>query len=148
MTLDAPKLTGTLGCLGKDLEEMLVAQGLYADEAHAMVQTWSDSWFEEGSRLIYIVPSHFVNTILPLSICPAPTEAVRAFVGRLELITPATEDAIQTAFESGDDATLRKYGRFLEPILIEMMQNTSDEAREKILSAYLSKSYALNPTKN
>jgi hypothetical protein len=116
---------------------MLVARGLYEDEARAMVQTWSDSWFEEGSRLIYIVPSHFVNTILPLSIHPAPTQTVRVFVGRFELITPATEKAIQTAFESGDDVTLRKYGRFLEPILMQMMQKTSDEEREKTLSAYL-----------
>jgi hypothetical protein len=136
--LDPPKLTGTLDALDKDLEAMLVAQGLYADEAQAMVQTWNDSWFEEGSRLIYIVPSQFVNTILPLSIHPAPTQTVRVFVGRFELITPATEKAIQTAFESGDDVTLRKYGRFLEPILMEMMQKTSDKERKKTLSAYLS----------
>jgi hypothetical protein len=107
-TLDAPNPAGTLDSLEKDLEAMLVAQGLYADEARAMVQTWSDSWFEEGSRLIYIVPSQFVNTMLPLSIQPAPTKTVRVFVGRFELITPATEKAIQTAFESGDDVTLKK----------------------------------------
>jgi hypothetical protein len=137
ITLDAPKLTGTLNSLEKDLEEMLVARGLYADEARAMVQTWSDSWFEEGSRVIYIVPSQFINTILPLSIRPAPTQTVRVFVGRYELITPATEKAIQTAFESDDKVTLKRYGRFLEPILREMMQNTSDKEREKTLSAYL-----------
>jgi hypothetical protein len=148
MTLDAPELTGSLDSLKKDLEEMLVARGLYADEARAMVQTWSDSWFEEGSRLIYIVPSEFVNTILPLSIHPAPTQTVRVFVGRFELITPATEKAIQTAFESSDSVTLKKYGRFLEPILMEMMQKTSDEERKKTLSTYLSKGYALNPTEN
>jgi hypothetical protein len=63
---------------------------------------------------------------------------VRVFVGRFELITPATEKAIQTAFESGDDVKLRKYGRFLEPILMEMMQKTSDKESKKTLSAYLS----------
>jgi hypothetical protein len=136
--LDASKLTGTLDSLEKDLQEMLVAQGLYADEAQAMIQTWSDSWFEEGSRLIYIVPSQFVNKILPLSIHPAPTQIVRVFVGRFELISPATEKAVQTAFELRDDVTLRKYGRFLEPILMEMMQQTSDKDRKKTLTAYLS----------
>ncbi len=35
---------------------MLIAQGLYQDEAQAMLETWRDSWFEEGSRLLYIVP--------------------------------------------------------------------------------------------
>jgi hypothetical protein len=137
MTLDAPQLTDTLDSLEKDLEEILVSQGLYADEARAMVQTWSDSWFEEGSRLIYIVPSQFVNTILPLSIHPAPAKTVRVFVGRYELITPATEKAIQTAFESNDNVTLRKYGRFLQPILTEMMQETADKERKKTLTTYL-----------
>jgi hypothetical protein len=136
--LDASKLTGTLDSLEKGLQEMLVAQGLYADEAQAMIRTWSDSWFEEGSRLIYFVPSQFVNTILPLSIHPAPTQIVRVFVGRFELITPATEKVVQTAFELRDDVTLRKYGRFLEPILTEMMQQTSDKDWKKTLSAYLS----------
>ena len=57
--LDPPELTGTIGDLGRELEGMLVAQGLYQDEAHAMVETWRGSWFEEGSRLLYIVPTAF-----------------------------------------------------------------------------------------
>ena len=141
-TLDPPELNCTLDSLDKDLENMLVAQGLYSEEARAMVQTWRDSWFEEGSRLIYIVPAHFVDTILPLSIRPAPSQSVRVFVGRLELITPATEKAIETAFETGDHATLRKYGRFLEPILTEMMRNASDKDRRRTLSTYLSSAYS------
>jgi hypothetical protein len=123
VVLDSPELTGTIGSLNKDLEGMLVAQGLYLDEAQAMVRTWSDSWFEEGSRLIYIVPSQFVDTILPLSIRPAPAQTVRVFVGRLELVTPATEKAVETAFESHDNVTLARYGRFLDPIVAEMMRS-------------------------
>jgi hypothetical protein len=120
-----PELTGTPDSLNRDLVDMLVAQRLYLDEAQAMVRTWSDSWFEEGSRLIYIVPAQYVNTILPLSIRPAPAQTVRVFVGRLELVTPATERAVETAFESGDELTLAKYGRFLNPIVAEMMRDPS-----------------------
>ena len=141
VVLDPPKLTGTLDSLNNQLEDMLVAHGLYADEARAMVQTWRDSWFEEGSRLIYIVPAEFVNKILPLSIHPVPAQTVRVFVGRLELVTPATEQAVQTAFESHDELTLRKYGRFLQPILTEMMQKASDKDRRKTLSAYFDSAY-------
>lgn len=115
--LDPPELTGSVDALCSDLEGLLVAQGLYPDEAHAMVNTWRDSWFEEGSRLIYIVPRGFVDKILPLTIGPAPGQIVRVFVGRLELITPATAKAVKTAVASNDEATLRKYARFLEPIL-------------------------------
>ncbi len=68
--LDPPELTGTIDDLGTDLEGMLVAQGLCQDEAHAMVEAWRDSWFEEGSRLLHIVPAAFVDGVLPLSINP------------------------------------------------------------------------------
>ena len=43
--------------LRNDLEAALIAQGLFPKEAQAMVATWNDSWFEEGSRLIYILPT-------------------------------------------------------------------------------------------
>ncbi|MGA8436726.1 MAG: hypothetical protein WB762_08510 [Candidatus Sulfotelmatobacter sp.] len=54
-TLDPSVLNGNVDSLYGDLEETLVGQGLYRDEAQAMVETWKDSWFEEGSPLIYIV---------------------------------------------------------------------------------------------
>jgi hypothetical protein len=116
-TVDPPLLTGRLDSLCGDLEETLVGQGLYRDEAHAMVETWKDSWFEEGSRLIYIVPRGFIDSVLPLAIDPAPEQIVRVFVGRLEIVTPATESAVKTAMTHDDKETLKKYGRFLEPIL-------------------------------
>jgi hypothetical protein len=124
--LDPPVLTGSLDSLCGDLQGILVDQGLYSDEARAMVETWRDSWFEEGSRLIYIVPRGFVDKILPLSINPTPAQIIRVFVGRLEIVTPATARAVQAALAADDDVTLSKYGRFLEPIL----QTLKDEHTE------------------
>jgi len=121
LLLDPPEPTGNANDLSRELVGMLVAQGLYFDEAQAMVETWRGSWFEEGSRLIYLLPEKFVNTILPLSIHPTPAQVSRVFVGRLELLTPATEKAVEAAFASRDKATLEKYGRFLEPILQTML---------------------------
>jgi len=115
--LDPPELTGRVDTLCAELESVLVERGLYPDEAAAMVATWRDSWFEEGSRLIYIVPSGFIANILPLAIDPPPAQIVRVFVGRLELVTPTTAKAVETAIASNDEATLNKYRRFLEPIL-------------------------------
>ena len=108
-TVDPPVLTGSVDSLYGDLEEILVGQGLYRDEAHAMVETWKDSWFEEGSRLIYIVPRGFIDNVLPLTIDPAPGQIVRVFVGRLEIVTPATAMAVKTAVARNDEATLNKY---------------------------------------
>ena len=146
--LDPPELTGTIDDLGRDLEGMLVAQGLYQDEAHAMVETWRDSWFEEGSRLLYIVPAAFVDGVLPLSINPAPAQTVRVFVGRLEIVTPATEKAVQRALVTHDSATLKMFGRFLAPILETMIQRESNSARVQqfyqALNSYYSSEIAQN----
>jgi len=136
-SLAPPDLDGSLDSLFSDLEGMLITQGLFADEAHAMLETWKDSWFEEGSRLIYIVPRSFVDSVLPLTISPAPNQTTRVFVGRLELITPATEQAVESAFASNDRATLSKYSRFLETILQSMIQQSPDPVRQRLLSNYL-----------
>ncbi|MGB9465442.1 MAG: hypothetical protein WBR10_10035, partial [Candidatus Acidiferrum sp.] len=105
-TLDPPELNATIDSLKQAVENMLIAQGLYLDEAQAMFETWRDSWFEEGSRLLYIVPRQFVDSVLPLSISPAPAKTVRVFVGRLELVTPATQRAVEQALATHDQTTL------------------------------------------
>jgi len=115
--LAQPELIGNLEFLLADLEDLLIDQGLYPDEAHAMVETWRDSWFEEGSRLIYLVPRGFIDKVLPLRVDPAPSQMVRVLVGRLELVTPTTEKAVKTALASHDEEMLNRYRRFLEPIL-------------------------------
>jgi hypothetical protein len=152
VVLDPPELTGTIDDLGRDLEGMLVAQGLFQDEAHAMVETWRDSWFEEGSRLLYILPEAFVDAVLPLSINPAPAQTVRVFVGRLEIVTPATEKAVQRALVMHDSATLKMFGRFLEPILETMIQKESNSARVQqfyqALNSYYSSEIAQNVRKD
>src|SRR6266478_3537181 len=140
--LDAPELTATIDDLGRDLEGILVGQGLYHDEARAMVETWRSSWFEEGSRLLYIVPAAFVNEALPLSINPAPAQTVRVFVGRLEVVTPATEKAVETAFAAHDTATLKAYDRFLEPILATMIKREKNPAQARRFQDYLNAVYS------
>jgi len=115
--LDPPDLHLTVDSLCQELEGDLVAGGLYPDEARAMVTTWRDSWFEEGSRLIYLVPRGYIDSVLPLSVDPEPEQIVRVFVGRLEIVTPATARAVEAALASDNWPALNKYGRFLDPIL-------------------------------
>ena len=82
-----------------------------------MVDTWRDSWFEEGSRLIYILPSRAVDAILPLEVEPAPSLTARVFVGRIELLTAETKRSVEEAIVKRDWSTLDQYHRFLDPIL-------------------------------
>jgi len=137
-TLDPPELTGSMSSLNQDVVSMLIAQGLYQDEAQAMFETWQDSWFEEGSRLLYIVPRQFVDDVLPLTIHPIPAQTVRVFVGRIELITPATQSAVEQALLARDYATLDRYGRFFNPILDALIASEKDPARKRQLLRALS----------
>jgi hypothetical protein len=114
--LAPPALTGNFDSLRKQLEAVLVSQGLYAKEAAAMVETWRDSWFEEGTRVFYIVPPAMVDTILPLTMEPKAAHVARAFVGRVEVLMPATIKNVAEAIAAKDTKTLETYGRFLGPI--------------------------------
>jgi hypothetical protein len=120
---------------------MLIAQGLYQDEAQAMFETWRGSWFEEGSRLLYIVPRQFVDEVLPLTINPAPAQTVRVFIGRLELVTPATQRAVEQALATHDRATLARYNRFLVPIIESMLASEKSSAKKEHLLEYLNDLY-------
>ena len=113
---DRPVLGRSATELRSEVEKMLFENGLYPKEAAAVIDTWRDSWFEEGSRIIYIVPENAVNAMLPLEIEPAPAKVKRVFVGRIELITPETKSLVSSALARNDRMALRAYGRFLEPI--------------------------------
>jgi hypothetical protein len=131
--METPSTSGTLDSLYSEFEDTLVAQGLFRDEAQAMLETWRDSWFGEGSRLFYIAPRTFVDAVLPLSIRPSPTRLIRVFVGRIELVTQATENAVEAALLSGDHETLGKYGRFVDPIVDTIIARHADPTQAERL---------------
>jgi hypothetical protein len=114
--LPRPSLDDASGVPVAELKRMLTSGGLYDREAQAMLDTWKDSWFEEGARLLYIVPREDVDQILPLTISPKPSRVTRVFVGRIELMTPATLHDVRAAIAAGDRAMLARYGRFLQPM--------------------------------
>jgi hypothetical protein len=115
-TLPLPSGRGELNVLHHHLERILAGEGLYPREAAAMVETWRDSWFEEGTRLFYIANRKSIDEILPLDIAPAPTAVERVFVGRIELLTPRTLDNVRRAVMTGDAAAFASYERFLTAI--------------------------------
>jgi hypothetical protein len=113
----------------------LVRTGLYPDEARAMVDTWSKSYFKsEGLRILYVVPRAWTDKLLPLSVQPAPSALVRTLVGRVELLAPSEENALLTRVS---DATTRalapadvlpSMGRLAEPKLRRALQLARDPA--------------------
>jgi hypothetical protein len=136
--IDRPALNSSFESLQNDLESLLKAQGMFAQEARAMVDTWKDSWFEQGTRVFYIVPSHAVDSILPLTVTPTPVSVKRAFVGRMEVLTPVTQDEVLVAIQKNDRTALQSYGRFLEPIVNQFLGShlaAADQAKAADLIA-------------
>ncbi len=120
------------------VQAQLEAQGLFADEARAMVRAWARSWFASpGTRVLWLVPRERVDALLPLTLVPAPASLVRTFVGRLEVVTPEVEAELEAALlarrTSGDarsaaEARLQACGRLLEPHLRAVLRRTKDAA--------------------
>ena len=112
--LYAPELNASFDSLRRDLTAALEQAGLYPKEAAAMIETWRDSWFEEGMRVIYLMPPRRPWTgCCRCKVTPAPKEVQRVFVGRVELLSPWTERTIRAAMETNDTKTLDKFERFL-----------------------------------
>jgi hypothetical protein len=66
----------------------LKEEGLFLDEADALLNTWELSYFKSaGLRLFFMVPRAWTDHYLPLEIS-VPSDVSRAMVGRLELVTP------------------------------------------------------------
>jgi hypothetical protein len=74
--------------LRAQMHAVLVSEGLFDDEATAMLNTWELSYFKApGTRLFFTVPQGWTDTVLPLTLSQ-PADVMRVMVGRIELITP------------------------------------------------------------
>jgi hypothetical protein len=88
------------GRLQQAMHAALVADGLFADEATALLSTWQRAYFKSpGLRLFYLVPRMWTDWILPLDISPRP-EMVRTMVGRIELIGDEQRETLARLTES------------------------------------------------
>ncbi|MDA1180028.1 MAG: hypothetical protein O2931_14685 [Planctomycetota bacterium] len=130
------------------VRQSLLAEGLYEKEAASMVETWKQSWFtEQGTRVLYMLPGPTTNELLPLKITPQPQAVLRVLVGRMEVMSPTTEQAILKAVAESAAArlahdseqhklethspypvpeTISRFGRLAEPALARIMSLTSE----------------------
>lgn len=133
-------LAGSLDSLRLELTDALTEFGLYEKEAQAMLDTWQDSWFDEGMRVFYLVPRATVDSVLPLTITPEPAATNRVFVGRVELLSPSIRQTLTTALATGDIDTLAKFGRFLNPFL-QQINSPQPASQSPLISQYLQQAY-------
>jgi hypothetical protein len=77
------------------LRAALVGDGLYDDEAWALLNTWELSYFKSpGMRLFFLVPRAWTDYYLPLDVSE-PAQITRVMVGRIELVTPEQRDYLR-----------------------------------------------------
>ena len=156
LVVNRPALDGKVEVLRQQMKAMLVSQGLYEKEANAMLDTWRDSWFEEGLRVFYIMPRNVTDEILPLNIEPRPAKVVRVLVGRTELITPETEGRVINEIRKLESPSMsvrkaaleaiNKYGRFREAILKQIFDRTDDPQLRASIERLLREPGAARPS--
>lgn len=81
-----------------------------------MINTWEHGYFRvPGLRLLYILPRAEVEKILPMNITPSPTDLVRVFVGRIEVMLASDESTlVGQVITAGDLIDVEQIGRFAE----------------------------------
>ncbi len=130
----------------------LEADGLFSDEAWAMVNTWERSYFKtEGLRVLYVLPRQWTDDLLPISFDPVPDELVRTLVGRVEALTPADVDEMVQRVEGWHAAPdtieeLTEMPRFAEPRLRAACKalDTADSPLVSWCESLITTVYALN----
>lgn len=126
--------TANLATLKESLKKALERNGLFDDEAQALLDTWELSYFKSpGLRLFFIVPNAWVNHYLPLEIS-VPAKVERVMVGRIELITQEQRNLLQKiAKESPENikADAAKFQKsYYEGLLASAEQSRRDAASE------------------
>jgi hypothetical protein len=117
-----------LGSLRKSFSAALVHDGLNADEAEALLNTWEASYFKRpGLRLFFLVPRQWTDDVLPLRISGVPAADInRVMVGRIEIVTPAHRQLLKQISETpASDA------RWLDAALAKAAAGREDYYREQ-----------------
>ena len=88
--------SGNLDQLKAAMHLALVQDGLFPDEATAMLATWDRAYFQSpGLRLFYVVPQEWTDDRMPLTVSE-PAQVERVMIGRIELVTDDHREQLAT----------------------------------------------------
>jgi len=112
----------------------LVNEGLFADEADALLNTWELSYFKSpGLRLFFIVPRPWTDHYLPLEIS-VPANVKRAMVGRIELIKPEQRALLQKIASQSVSDIQAEQKRLYDIHLADALRGTNREQSGRVAS--------------
>jgi hypothetical protein len=141
--------------LSASMRAALIEDGLFPDEADALLNTWKLSYFESpGMRLFYLVPRAWTDQVLPMRLS-ADAELVRTMVGRVEIVTPnqrrllhqiASGPASNPAWARPglttpqpapeDFRAYEKLGRFRNALVLEELKRRPSKELQKFIDGY------------
>ena len=119
------------------LTERLKAQGLFAKEAAGMTAIWTPELFTaEGVRVIVSLPGPDIETLLPMTIDPAPARLVRVLLAHIECLSTADAKTIDELIDrlGSDDVgerdaandKLKAFGPRAERALRKAVKSSAD----------------------
>jgi hypothetical protein len=153
---------GNITKLRAAMRAALIEDGLFPDEADALLNTWKLSYFESpGLRLFYLLPRAWTDHVLPMRLS-LDTELVRTMVGRIEIVTPeqrrllqqiSTGPASNPAWSTSRAATrqpmpndfraYRQLGRFRNALVLDELKRRQNKELKAFIQAYGLESYRL-----
>jgi hypothetical protein len=131
-----------------EMRGALIAKGLFAEEADALLNTWEVSYFKNpGLRFFYLCPDIVTNFLLPLGIS-VPCNVTRVMIGRIEIVTPEQRTLLkQIAAGPAPDLTTResvqkseiyadylKLGRFRNALILDEQKRRPTPALNDFIS--------------
>jgi hypothetical protein len=105
-----------------DMHRALVEEGLFDDEAEALLNTWELSYFKSsGLRVFFLVPRVWTDHYLPLHVS-VPADVQRVMMGRIELVTPAQRQLL-AKIAAGPAPNMQLFGQTLREIQSKLGSN-------------------------
>jgi hypothetical protein len=121
--------------LKDSLKAALVSEGLFDDEANALLKTWEASYFKSsGMRVFFLCPRAWTDYYLPLQIS-LPAQINRVMVGRIELVTPEQREKLRklAAFSPG---VIEDLGRFRNALILDEEKKRPTPALADFMTLY------------
>ena len=110
---------GNLKALRAAMQAALVREGLYGDEAAAVLNTWQLSYFKSGgTRLFFLVPRAWTDRVLPLHISGEPA-ITRVMVGRIEIVSPQQREILAKLSSAPSMPDFFLLGRFKAALVLD-----------------------------
>jgi hypothetical protein len=117
----------SLNQLRAEMKKSLLKEGLFDDEAEAMLETWRDSYFKSpGTRVFFVVPQAWVDEVLPIKVS-VPAKIERAMIGRIDLVTPRHQELAKAYLDAPNKSSpqvqqmYKELGRFAGAIVNDEM---------------------------